>query len=340
MAGNSDYCITVKDVEDAALRIKGIAHCTPVLQAATLNPEGRELFFKTEALQKTGSFKFRGALNAVKSLMETNTEKIVPVVTHSSGNHAQALALASKLSSTTDIQVHATIVMPNTAPDVKVKAVRSYDGTIVMTEPTNEAREEEADRIVNETGASFIHPSENPRVIAGQGTVCLEFLQQTEGLDVVIIPVGGGGLASGNTICLRAKSPETKIVLAEPSEMDDAYRSFYSKALLKHAPDNQLNSVADGLKTTLGPNTWPIVRDLVNDIMIVSEKEILQATKLIWERLKVMIEPSAGVGIAVALSQAFADKYPAKDYPRVGVVLCGGNVDVLKIATKMQNLGL
>jgi serine racemase len=163
----------------------------------------------------------------------------------------------------------------------------------------------------------FIHPSEDPRVIAGQGTVCLELLQQAKDmgvkLDVVIIPVGGGGLASGNAVTIRALGDDVKIVLAEPAEMDDAKRSFEAGEIVKNSPDNQLNSVADGLKTNLGPNTWPIIRDMVDDILTVTEVEILQATKLVWERLKVTIEPSAGVGVAVALSEAFNSRYPPSE---------------------------
>jgi threonine dehydratase len=242
--------------------------------------------------------------------------------------------------------VTATIVMPESTPIVKKNAVIAFGGIPVMTANTNEARESEAERIRIETGARFVHPSEDPLVIAGQGTVCLEFIEQVRALhkniaalDAVIIPVGGGGLASGNTITLRALlGHQVKIVLAEPQLMDDAKRSFDAKALLSHHPDNPLNSVADGLKTTLGPNTWPIVRDMVDDIITVTEVEILKATKLIWERLKVCIEPSAGVGVAVALSETFHNKY--MDVEHVGIVLCGGNVDVVKVSHMMHELGI
>jgi threonine dehydratase len=350
----TSYCISLDDVKKASKRIEGIAHTTPVLTSQSLIPsfpnshdDGKDYFFKIEAMQKTGSFKFRGALNAVKTELETFSGDSMPVVTHSSGNHAQALALAAKLASTDATTVKATIVMPQNAPLVKKAAVQDFGAKIVMVENTNEAREDEADRIVETTGAVFIHPSENPRVIAGQGTVCLEFVEQVrdmigKDLDAVIIPVGGGGLASGNIICLRGLlGNKVKIILAEPSELDDAKRSFQARQLLKHSPDNQLNSVADGLKTTLGDNTWPIVRDLVDDIMTVSEKEILQATKLVWERLKVAIEPSAGVGVAVAQSAEFNQKY-TKDSgtEHVGIILCGGNVDIVKISAMMQTLGL
>ena len=315
------------------------------------------LFFKVEALQKTGSFKFRGALNAIQYLMEQKRatasdqgepeaakkeDPCLQVVTHSSGNHAQALALAAKLSS-----AHATIVMPRNTPLVKKNAVQDFGATIVLVDNSNEARETEAETIRQRTGAAFVHPSEDPKVIAGQGTVCLELVQQMRELydgakpDVVIIPVGGGGLASGNLISLRALlSSSVKIVLAEPKELDDAYRSFTSGTLLNHAPDNQLNSVADGLKTTLGPNTWPIVRDLADEIIVVDEESILRATLLAWQRLKICIEPSAGVGLAVACSETFRQHYPPSEYKNVGVVLCGGNVDVVEIAAKMKAMGI
>ena len=243
--------------------------------------------------------------------------------------------------------VAATIVMPNTAPIVKKNAVQDFGAEIVIVENTNDARKEEAERIVSSTGAVFIHPSENPKVIAGQGTVCLEFVEQVrellngEGdLDAVVIPVGGGGLASGNCISLRGMlGDEVKIILAEPEQLDDAKRSFTEGRLLKHSPDNKLDSVADGLKTTLGPNTWPIVRDFVDDIITVSEKEILLATRLVWERLKVVIEPSAGV--AVAQSLEFNTKYKkSSGINNVGIILCGGNIDILKIASTMKDIGL
>ena len=229
-SSSPQYCVSFEDVKEAADRIKGIAHVTPVMTCRSLmttsyHDDGKNYFFKIEAMQKTGSFKFRGALNAVMALLETfnnnnnNNNKIddeeeetptiptstIQVVTHSSGNHAQALALASKLASNNTTKVMATIVMPNTAPLVKKQAVQDFGATIVTVDNTNEARKEEAERIVSSTGAVFIHPSENPKVIAGQGTVCLEFIEQVrellkgvDDLDAVIIPVGGGGLASGN----------------------------------------------------------------------------------------------------------------------------------------------
>jgi serine racemase len=400
------YCIDLSDVESAAERITGLASRTPVLTSTSLDllcsrspgsaddpaaadessskPQHRSVFFKVEALQRTGSFKFRGALNATLALRERvrkQTEAAVAdgasscdcedinVVTHSSGNHAQAVALAARIASSIDNQgssgprVNATICMPRNCPTVKRNAVAGFGGEIIMVDNTNEAREEMADRIVEERNAHFIHPSEDPKVIAGQGTASLEMVEQVRGvlrqrasteaaappfhsfdkpLDVVIIPVGGGGLASGNTIALRGLFGDNiKIVLAEPKELDDAKRSREAGKLLGHHEDNKLNSVADGLKTTLGPNTWPIVRDLVDDIITVSEEDILRATKLIWERLKVCIEPSAGVGVAVAMSEEFAEKYRVElGIVNVGVILCGGNVDIIETCKLMDQMGL
>lgn len=413
------YCIALSDVESAAERIAGLASRTPVLTSTSIdllcssaaaadddessssNPLAvaptspanmqqqkqpqRSIFFKVEALQRTGSFKFRGALNATLALRARVLKqeaaaaadgapecKDINVVTHSSGNHAQAVALAARIASDLDNQakkkVNATICMPRNAPIVKRKAVAGFGGEIIMVDNTNEAREEMADRIVEERGAHFIHPSEDPKVIAGQGTATLEMVEQVQDilreraskqgtcnaasttppssfdkpLDAVIIPVGGGGLASGNTIALRGLfGNKVKIILAEPKELDDAKRSREAGKLLGHHEGNRLNSVADGLKTTLGPNTWPIVRDLVDDIITVSEEDILRATKLIWERLKVCIEPSAGVGVAVALSDDFAENYRIEDgIVNVGVILCGGNVDIIQTCKLMEQMGL
>ncbi|GKY92547.1 hypothetical protein MPSEU_000225000 [Mayamaea pseudoterrestris] len=351
-----EYCITLADVQAAAVRIQNVAHCTPVLTSQSIDAlsHGRSIYFKVEAMQKTGSFKFRGAYNAVSSLLEehanessSSSSNELHVVTHSSGNHAQALARAAQLASVTAKHVVTTIVMPNNTPSVKRQAVADFGATIVYTINDPVAREAKCDEILKQDPqAVFVHPSEDLRVIAGQGTISLEMLEQVRAinvrLDVLIIPVGGGGLAAGNVIALRGMlGSHVKIVLAEPETMNDAKRSFDSKTLCKHVDDALLDSVADGLKTTLGQNTFPIVRDLVNDVITVSEVDILRATKLIWERLKVAIEPSAGVGVAVLMySHEFQTKYPACDYPNVGVILCGGNVDIVKMANKMQEMGI
>ena len=348
---NGTYCISLADVQAAAKRIQGTAHRTPVLISQSIDTiAGRRLFFKVEALQRTGSFKFRGACNAVASLLEQQSSDAptsLHVMTHSSGNHAQALAKAAQLSSSSQVKVKATIVMPDTTPMVKMRAVQDFAADIVVVPNHPLARERTCDEILAANpSAVFVHPSEDPRVIAGQGTAGLELIEQLQEMhirpDIVVIPVGGGGLASGIAIALRGILGSTvKIVLAEPASMDDAKRSFDSRTLCRHAPDNLLDSVADGLKTTLGPNTFPIVRDLVDDVLTVGEVDILKATKLIWERLKVAIEPSAGVGVGVVLSnEEFQALYPPRDYPNVAVVLCGGNVDIIQMASKMRGMGI
>mmetsp|Transcript_11806 Transcript_11806/g.21493 ORF Transcript_11806/g.21493 Transcript_11806/m.21493 type:complete len:333 (-) Transcript_11806:96-1094(-) len=330
------HCISSTDVDAAYERVKPYVTRTPVLTSSFFSSlADRDVQFKCEAFQKTGSFKFRGATNATRMYIEGGGG--AAVVTHSSGNHAQALALAGSMNS-----IPAHIIMPNNAPEAKRRAVEeTYKANVTLCDPTK--RQETADGVLASLdGAEFIHPSEDPRVIAGQGTVSKELIEQCgEPLDVVIIPVGGGGLASGNSVALRAAwGDKVKIVLAEPEIVDDAKRSFESGELQGHEGGVAKPSVADGLKTTLGPNTFPIVKDLCDDIMTVSEKEILRCTKLVWERMKVMIEPSAGVGVGVLISDEFKQKYPADKYKRVGVVLCGGNVDVGKTIVKMQEMGL
>lgn len=349
MPSTEQHCIVFDDVLEAAGRVNGVVTRTPLLAAPpAMNVHDKVFYFKVEAMQRTGSFKFRGALNAIQYQLSiaANTTALA-VVTHSSGNHAQALALAAQAASTDERQVKATIVMPKGAPAIKQEGTRSYGGEIILVENTNEAREEEADRVVAERGAIFIHPSENPQVIAGQGTASLELMEQlkdfgVEKPDAVIIPVGGGGLASGNAVALRGRlGNDVKIILAEPARLDDAKRSFDAGEPLKHAPDNKLDSVADGLKTTLGPNTWPIIRDLVDDVYTVSEEDILRATKMIWEQLKVCIEPSAGVGVAVAMGDEFNTKYTLENgIKNVVVILCGGNVDIFKTCKLMEAMGL
>jgi len=377
------YVADIEDVYKAASRIRGIAKRTPILSNNYINEKcfyknniKGKVYFKVEAFQQTGSFKFRGALNATRSIMEemdkkeedTNrtldlednkkeeddkNEKIIQVITHSSGNHAAALAYAAKCASNMNsnnkkIVVEATIVMPKGAPPVKKENTIKAGGKIIFVENTNEAREEMAEKIQKETGARFVHPSEDPLVISGQGTVSLEMIQQIrdedgEELDAVIMPVGGGGLASGNTITLRALlKDKVKIILAEPLEVDDAKRSKTAGKLLPHHSDNKLNTIADGLKTTLGPNTWPVICDLVDDVITVTEEDILKATKFIWETLKVCIEPSSAVSVAVLLGEEFQSKYLNEDdnshVRNIGVILCGGNVDIVKITDMMKSI--
>lgn len=359
--GEDKYVIEVQDVLNAAKTISNAVHRTPVLTCDNINRlasdealEPRSLFFKCELFQKSGSFKARGACNAVFQLPEDDLPR--GVCTHSSGNHAQALALAANIRG-----ARAQIVMPSNAPEVKKQAVLGYGASICECAPTQKAREDAAAAVVAETGAVFIHPSENPFVIAGQGTVALEILEQVkellsfgEKLDVVVIPIGGGGLISGMSTVLKALSPDTKVIGAEPRLADDAYWSKKLNALCDHAaalqqrtqeqqsenvnsditsnnPNVLGETVADGLRTVLGPNTWPIVRDKVDNIVRVGEEEILRAMELVYTRMKLAIEPSAAVSLAVALSDEFKKTVSGKN---VAVVLCGGNVDVRKLPFK------
>jgi threonine dehydratase len=239
------------------------------------------------------------------------------VVTHSSGNHGQAVALAARLRG-----VPAYIVMPSNAPAVKRAAVEGYGARVIPCAPTGAARAAAAERIRQETGAAFIHPSNDPDVIAGQGTIALELLQQAPDLDALVVPIGGGGMISGIALAARGLRPSLRVFAAEPLGADDAARSKAAGALLpQEAPD----TVADGLRTGLGSNTWPVVRDLVEAVITVEEDEIVRHMRLVWERLKLVIEPSAAVGVAAALGPAFRG---LRGIERVGVVLCGGNVDL------------
>ncbi|HDQ14538.1 MAG TPA: pyridoxal-phosphate dependent enzyme [Sediminispirochaeta sp.] len=306
--------------EQAYKRVTGLGHGTPILTSSTFDEmTGAHLFFKGENFQKAGAFKFRGAVNSVFSLSKEEAPR--GVATHSSGNHAQALALAARLRG-----IPATIVMPETAPRVKVDAVRGYGARIVFCPPTLEDRERYLDQVVEETGAVFIHPSNDLRVIVGQGTAAMELLEQVEELDYVLTPVGGGGLISGTALAVHYFSPETRVIGAEPAAADDAYRSFRAGRILY--PENP-QTVADGLKTSLGSNTFPIIRKHVQDIVLVEEKEIIGAMKLAWERMKVVIEASAAVPVAALLY----DKLPASlvKGKRIGVILSGGNVDLDKL---------
>lgn len=273
---------------------------------------GAQVIFKCENLQKVGAFKIRGACNAVLSLPESSAE--AGVATHSSGNHAAALAQAAQWRG-----LSATVVMPENAPAVKVAAVRGYGAKVVLCEPTLEARESTLADVVAEHGATVIHPYNDHQVIAGQGTVALEMLEQAE-VDVIVAPVGGGGLLGGVSLATRAIQPATLVYGAEPSNVDDAYRSFQTGELM---PAPNARSVADGLLTALGDKTFPLIRDNVAGIMTVSEDDIIAAMRLIWERTKLLVEASAAVPLATLLANRnqFAGK-------RVGLVLSGGNVDL------------
>jgi threonine dehydratase/serine racemase len=312
----SDHPVTLEAVRAAAERIAGLAHRTPVETCSTLDRlAGRSLFFKCEHLQKAGAFKFRGACNAVRKLDDSRAAR--GVVTHSSGNHAQALALAAKLRG-----IPAHVVMPRTASSVKRRAVEGYGGRVILCEPTLAAREATAEKVLAETGGTFIHPYNNADVIAGQGTVALELLEQVPQLDALVAPVGGGGLVSGICLTARALRPQIRIFAAEPAGADDAARSKAAGRLLPQAAPQTL---ADGLLTSLGELTWPIIRDEIERVVTVTDEQIIQAMRLAWERAKLMSEPSS----AVALAGVLTDEFRAlQGIQHVGVVLSGGNVNL------------
>lgn len=305
---------TLTDIQQAAERIRPYAHRTPVLTCASLNQQvGAQLFLKAENLQKVGAFKFRGACNAVFSLSAVEAER--GVVAHSSGNHAQALALAAQLRG-----IPAYIVMPNNAPAVKKAAVAGYGGQITFCEPTLAAREATQAQVVAATGATVVHPYDNAAVITGQGTAALELLQEIPDLDVVIAPVGGGGLLSGTAIAARALSPQIRVIGAEPELADDAFRSLAAGKII---PSTNPRTIADGLLTSLGTRNFPIIQQQVEQIVTVSEAAIVAAMKFTWERAKIVIEPSAAVAIGVLWERKI--DLTGK---RVGVILSGGNVDL------------
>ena len=308
---------TLNDIHQAAKRIQPYIHRTPVLTNESLNQKvGARVFLKCENLQKVGAFKFRGACNAVFSLRDEEAGR--GVCTHSSGNHAQALALAARLRG-----IPAYIAMPNTAPAVKKAAVAGYGGQITFCEPTLEARETTLAKIVAETGANVVHPYNDERVIAGQGTAALELLEDIPDLDVIITPIGGGGLLSGTSIAATETKKGIRVIGAEPELADDAYRSLKAGEII---PSVKPKTIADGLLTSLGTLTFPIVRERVEQIVTVSEQGIIDSMKFIWERAKIIIEPSSAVAVGV-LWERKTDLTGLK----VGVILSGGNVDLEKL---------
>lgn len=309
--------VTLTDIQQAAERIRPFAHRTPVLTNESLNQRvGAQVFLKCENMQKVGAFKFRGACNAVYSL--SDEEAAHGVVTHSSGNHAQALALAARLRG-----IPAYIVMPDNAPQVKKDAVAGYGGQITFCEPTLEARESTMEGIRLDTGATVVHPYNDERVIAGQGTAALELLDSIPDLDVVIAPVGGGGLLSGTSIAAKGLKPGIRVIAAEPEMADDAYRSMREGRIV---PSENPKTIADGLLTSLGTLTFPIIQQNVEQIVTVSERGIIEAMKFVWERAKIIIEPSAAVAVGVLWERKIE-----LSGLKVGVILSGGNVDLGKL---------
>ncbi len=305
---------TKLEVEEACARVKPYVHNTPVLKSTYISElSGAEIFFKCENFQKMGAFKMRGAINAILQLSEA--QKKVGVVTHSSGNFAQGLSLAAK-----NLGVKAYIIMPENAPQVKKNAVKGYGGIITESESTPTARENEAKRIQKETMATFIHPSNNKNVILGNASCAAELLQSHPELDYVFAPVGGGGLIAGTSLAVKYFGINCKTISGEPFEVDDAFRSLQSG---KIEFNETTNTIADGLKTFLGDINFPIIKDSVSEIIRVEESEIISAMKLIWERMKIIVEPSSAVAFAALLREK--ERFKNK---KIGIILSGGNVDL------------
>ncbi len=311
------YIPTFADVEAAHDRIRPYIHRTPILTSSYMNAlTGADLYFKCENFQKAGAFKVRGACNAVFGLDDETAKK--GVATHSSGNHALSLSYAAGRRG-----IACTVVMPHSAPQAKKDAVRGYGGRIVECEPSTSSREAVFAEVVAETGADFVHPYNDPRVVAGQATCSRELLEQVEGLDAVIAPIGGGGMISGTCLTLSNVAPGVEIYAAEPEQADDAYRSFKAGHIIA---DDAPVTVADGLKVPLKDLTWHFVRNHVTDILTASEQEIIDAMRLTWARMKIVIEPSCAVPLATIIKNP--DVFRGK---RVGVIITGGNVDLDKL---------
>ncbi|WP_156943530.1 threonine dehydratase (plasmid) [Ensifer sp. WSM1721] len=311
------YIPTLSDMNAAHARIKPHIHRTPVLTSRFINSlVGAELFFKCENLQKAGAFKARGAANAVFGLSDEQAAK--GVATHSSGNHGTCLAYAAGRRG-----IPCTVVMPRTAPQAKKDAVRGYGAKVVECEPSTSSREAVFAEVVAATGAEFVHPYNDPRVIAGQATCSKELIEQVTGLQAVIAPIGGGGMVSGTCLTLSNLAPHIKIYAAEPEQADDAYRSFKAGHIIA---DDAPVTVADGLKVPLKDLTWHFVRNHVTDVLTASEGEIVDAMKLIWKRMKIVMEPSSAVPLATILKNK--DLFAGK---RIGVIITGGNVDLDKL---------
>ena len=312
----STATLSFEDIELAHEVVSKFAHRTPVWTCESLNRiSGYELFFKCENFQKTGSFKFRGAITAVSRL--SDEEKKCGVVTHSSGNHAAALTRAAALQGIT-----ARVVMPENSSKIKVAAVKEYGGEVTLCKPTFEARESTAESIRLETGATLISPFNHPDIIAGQGTSAKELLEDVPSLDAIVVPIGGGGLMSGSCLATKSVSPSTRIIGAEPNEADDAWQSLSAGKLV---PQTGTTTIADGLRTGLGDLTWPIIKEHVEQIALLTDEEIVSVMQTFFERAKLLIEPSCCVSVGAALLGKIENLDPGS---RVGVIITGGNVDL------------
>lgn len=312
-----DLQIKASDLKQAHERIKAHIHRTPVMTSQSINEiAGCDIYFKCENFQKIGAFKARGGLNAVLSLPADERQK--GVVTHSSGNHAQAVSMAARMCG-----IPAYIVMPETAPEVKKKAVKGYGAEITLCKPTIQARKENANRIQLETGAFLVSPYNDNNVIAGQATAAIEFLEDIDSLDALITPVGGGGLLAGTALAAHYYSPTTKVFAGEPDGAKDTYLSMKAGEMV--AVDHP-DTIADGLLASMGDKNFAIIKELVEDVFVVDDEEIVEAMRLVWERMKIVIEPSCAVPMAALLKnkERFAGQ-------KVGIILSGGNVDLGKL---------
>ena len=306
--------VTKQDLIDSHNRIKPFIHDTPVLTSNYVNEiTGAEVYFKCENFQKMGAFKMRGAANAILKL--TDEQKNNGVVTHSSGNHAQAISLAAK-----KIGIKAYIVMPSNAPKIKKEAVKGYGGELIECESNLEAREAAAKDLVDSKRATFIHPSNNLDVIIGQGTASKELIEQYGSFDHILVPIGGGGLIAGSALAAKYFGDNCSVIGTEPFEVDDAYRSLISG---KIETNITTNTIADGLRTQLGDKNFPIIRNEVKEIIRITEDEIIDSMKLIWQRLKIICEPSCSLPLAGVLKNK--DKFKGK---KIGIVITGGNIDL------------
>ncbi|XP_028400304.1 serine racemase-like [Dendronephthya gigantea] len=320
--------VALKDVQEASKRIAPYIHRTPIMTCSTLDKmAGKSLFFKCEIFQKVGAFKFRGASNAVGKLVEEckGDKSQMTIVTHSSGNHAQAIALASKLQG-----VKAHIVMPADAPSVKKEAVmNTYGAQLTECETNTKAsREGACAKILRSLGENghLIHSSENPNVIAGQGTIGLEVLEQVPDVEAIVVPVGGGGLISGVCIAVKNTKPDVKIFAAEPLNADDCAQSLAANERIVLPGPN--DTIADGLRFNIGELAWPIIQEYVDDVITVTEEEIIHGTRLVLERMKLVIEPSSGAVLAAVLNEKFRKK--TAGLKNIAVLLCGGNLGIDK----------
>jgi threonine dehydratase len=305
-----------EDILAASERISKYVHRTPVLTSRSINAIiGCSIYFKCENFQKIGAFKARGAVNAALSL--TPSQRKHGIATHSSGNHAQAIAYAASI-----LGKKAYIVMPENAPPIKIAAIKGYGAEVIFCKPTLEARERGLERVVQQTNSYFIHPYNDYSVIAGQSTAALETFQNVPDLDYLFTPVGGGGLLSGSLISRNYFSPQTRVFAGEPAGADDAFRSLQKGEIV---PSIKPNTIADGLLTSLGDKTFKIIRENIEEIILVNDEQIIVAMRLLWERMKIIVEPSGAVPLAALLGEK--DRFPGK---KIGIILSGGNVDLGK----------